>query len=292
MDFQPSLNLKYGSDSQYVVFVTDEEEAREAYEYVSKNCTPEYDPIYHYNEGKFVYQKFVNGKEFSMECYVQNGIPHVIGINEKTGMDLPFFVETGDYCPPRINISKETALIEEVKATLIALGVRNSVAHIEIKWTTRGPQIIEVASRMGGVYIYQNIKQVYGFDLIRTACEIACGVEVSERKTPPQKYVLAKFFIPKKSGIITAMKGFDTLCHHEHVIDSYICKKLNDSIFVPPDGYEALGWVLTGGSSYGDVEKKMDQIMATVNLEVNIPQRIMVPERRPLFRPIPLQLPS
>lgn len=290
--FPAIIKPTYGSDSEYVVYVENEVEAREAYKYVWTGCIPEYNPIYHYNDRKFVYQKFIKGREFSAECFIQNGVPYVVGINEKTSMNLPFFVETGDYSPPKINTADRTALIEEVKAALIALGVANSLAHVEIKLTKEGPKIIEVASRMGGVYIYQSVKQVYGFDLIQAACEIACGIPVTQTPIYPQKYILAKFFIPKRSGVITVMNGFDALASHEYVIDFYIGKKIHDYIDVPPEGYETVGWVLTSGHSYSEVEKKMDHIMRSVTLEIAAEQRIVIPERIPVFKPIPLRFPS
>lgn len=276
--FPAVIKPKFGSDSQFVVYVTNEHESRAAYQYVRENCTPSFDPIYYYNERRFVYQKFIQGPEFSAECYVQNGVPHVVGLNEKTSMNLPFFMETGDYCPARLNEFQKQQLVEEVKAALCALGVTNSIAHVEIKLTKNGPQIIEVASRMGGVYIYPNVKQVYGFDLIGAACEIALGIQMTQKVLPPQKYVLAKFFIPKISGLITKLTGFAQLNNHPDVIDCYIGKEVNDSILVPPDGYEPLGWVLAGGNSHAQAEHKIKEIMKSTAIELAVPQSVSAPE--------------
>lgn len=271
--FPAVIKPKYGADSQYVIYVTNVSEAKDTYQYVHENCTPEFDPIYKYNNGEFVYQKYIQGKEFSIECYIQDGIPHVVGVNEKTGMELPFFIETGDYCPSRIPADKEKILIEETKAALVALGVSNSLAHVEIKLTRHGPQIIEIGSRMGGVYIYENVKQVYGFDLVQAACEVALGVKVIQTPTAPQKYLFARFFIPKSSGIITAADGFDLLKRNGHVIDYYIDKQLYDYIHVPPEGYETFGWILTGGMSHREAEHRMDKVMNSIYLRVSTPQK-------------------
>lgn len=266
--FPAVIKPVYGSDSQFVVRVTDVKEAKEAYQYVLKNCTPDYDPIYKYNHNLFVYQEFIEGHEFSMECCIQHGVPHIIGIHEKTAMNLPFFQETGDYLPPRINQEQQEKLIKATEAALIVLGVKNSLAHVEIKLTETGPKIIEVASRLGGDYTYENIWQVYNFDLIKAGVEIALGINVDFQLKEPRCYIMGKFFIPKNSGIITKISGFEELKKHKNLVDFFLHKKVGDSILVPPDGYENIGWVVVKGQSYLEAESAISEILKTTIIEV------------------------
>lgn len=267
--FPAVIKPLYGSDSQFVVYVSNEDEAKDAYNYVRKSCTPEYDPIYKYNKKLFVYQEFIDGHEFSLECYCQHGVPHIVGIHEKTAMDLPFFMETGDYLPPRINTEQKNELIRTTEAALIILGVKDSLAHVEIKLTKTGPKIIEVASRLGGEYTHKNIEQVYGVDLIRTGCEIALGLNTDAKPAEPKKYIMGKFFIPKTSGVINKISGFDDIKKDERVLDYYLHKKVGDAVSIPPDGYENIGWVLAEGNSYAEVESAIANAFEKVRIEVS-----------------------
>lgn len=266
--FPAVIKPVYGSDSQFVIRVTDPEEARDAYKYVMKNCTPEFDPIYKYNKKNFIFQEFIAGHEFSLECFVQHGVPHIVGIHEKTAMDLPFFQETGDYLPPRINEDQINELKNTTKAALIVLGVNNSLAHVEVKLTENGPKVIEVASRMGGDYTFETVSHVYDFDLIQAGIEIALGINILEKPKEPQSYVMGKYFIPKTSGLITKLSGVDSLKRNKNVISYFIHKKVGDHILVPPDGYENIGWVIARGSSYLEVESTIARIFDTVKIEV------------------------
>lgn len=266
--FPAVIKPVYGSDSQFVIKVNDSSEAKAAYNYVIKNCTPEFDPIYKYNKKLFLYQEFIEGHEFSMECYIQHGVPHIIGIHEKTAMDLPFFQETGDYLPPRITFTQQRELTVTTEAALITLGVKNSLAHVEVKLTDWGPKIIEVASRMGGDYTYESIWQIYSFDLIKAGCEIALGINVEGRPKEAKNYVMGKFFIPKNSGLITKISGFNRLQSNRHLIDYFLHKKVGDRILVPPDGYENVGWVLVKGNSYSEVESTVADIFESFKIDV------------------------
>ena len=200
-----------GADSEFVVMVKDAEEAYEAYEYLVKNCTPRFNPIFITNKGQFLYQEYIEGPEFSVEAYSQFGVPHIVGIHEKTAMSLPFFMETGDYIPPRIDEKYIQAITKASEAALIVLGVKDGLSHIELKLTKSGIKIIEVASRMGGDYTYRTIKEAYGVDLIKTGIDIALGMPVFDVKKELSKYIQGKFFIPKQSGIITKLNGFTAL---------------------------------------------------------------------------------
>lgn len=267
--FPAVIKPLYGSDSQFVVYISNDEEARDAYGYVLKNCTPEYDPIFKYNKNLFVYQEFVEGHEFSLECYCQYGVPHIIGIHEKTAMDLPFFMETGDYIPPRINDDQRNELIRATEAALIVLGVRDSLAHVEIKLTPSGPKIIEAASRMGGDYTHKNLERLYDIDLIKLGCEIALGINSEARPAEAKRYIMGKFFIPKTSGVINKISGFEDIRKNEHIIDHFLSKKVGDSVLIPPDGYENIGWVLAEGNSYAEVESAIANVFEKISIEVS-----------------------
>jgi carnosine synthase len=266
--FPAVLKPLFGSDSLSVIRVDNPPEARMAYDYVQENFTMPYEKLYQYERGEFVYQTFIAGTEFSVECYCQNGECRVAGIHEKTPMRPPFFVETGDYVPPRISDDQRCSLEGATIAGLRALGVTNSLAHVEVKWSPTGPQIIEAASRMGGDYTYHAVKTVHDFDLVRAGCEIALGIPVQERPTPPGKFLVAKYFIPQVSGVISRMGSVNLLHSLPGVKDFYIASKTGEAILVPPSGFDNVGWVTVEGNSLEDAERNLAHVFRTFPLHV------------------------
>jgi len=266
--FPAVIKPLFGAESLFVMKVENFKEAKQAYDYVFKSCNPQFDPIFNYNEGQFVYQEYIEGQEFSVECYVQHGIPYIVGIHEKTVMDLPFFLETGDYIPPRINEVKIQKLEKLAESALIVLGVRNSLAHVEIKLDHKEPKVIEVASRLGGDYTYDNILDIYSFDLIKASCNIAIGVNVSETPKEPKKYILSRYMIPKNSGVITKIRDVDNLQKNHKVAGHLLSKKVGDEVFIPPDGYENIGWISVKDDSYAETERIMENIMEKTTIEL------------------------
>lgn len=268
--FPAVMKPVFGADSQFVILVEDADEAQNAYNYLLKNCTPAFDPIYHYNKRLFLYQQFVEGHEFSLECYVQHGVPHVVGIHEKSPMNPPFFMETGDHIPSRINDEEEWELTEAAKEALIVLGVRDSLAHVELKKTRDGIQVIEVASRMGGDYTYENTLNVYEFDLIEAGVDIALGRNVLQIPKEPTRHVVSSFFIPEVSGVITKIRGVEQVRRKEkNLLSLFMAMRVGDNVLVPPDGYESIGWVSVTGRTVSEAEQAMARVQRQITIEVS-----------------------
>ncbi len=267
--FPAVLKPIYGSDSEFVIRVDDAEDAEEAYRYLVKNCTPAFNPIFTFNKRTFVYQEYVEGHEFSLECYAQHGVPHVVGIHEKTAMTPPFFMETGDYIPPRITEEEVRILEESAKEAMIVLGVHNSLAHVEAKRTRTGVKVIEVASRMGGDYTYENTAEIYGADLVETAANIALGQNVQLQVKQSSDVIIGHFFIPETSGVITKIRGADQVRKRKDVVTLWLNKQVGDSVLEPPDGYETIGWVTVRGKSVVEAERVLAEVRREVVIEVS-----------------------
>ncbi len=267
--FPAVMKPVFGSDSQFVLQVNTKEEAEEGYRYLLKNCTPSFDPIYRYNRRLFLYQEFVDGHEFSLEGTAQHGIPRIIGIHEKMAMHPPFFVETGDQIPPRISDAQVIELTDIAKEALIVLGVENSLTHVEMKLTRTGPKIIEIASRMGGEYTYENVVKVHGFDLIEAGVNIALGENVTQMPKEPKGHIVSRFFSPEVSGIITQIRGIEQARKMDGVLTVYLSKQVGDSVLIPPDGFETMGWISVMGQSVAEAEQCMVNVLHEIAIEVS-----------------------
>ena len=56
------------------------------------------------------------------------------------------------------------------------LGLLTGVFNVEMMLTPRGPRLIEINARMGGFYLRDWIRLIYGVDLVHLALLCACGV--------------------------------------------------------------------------------------------------------------------
>lgn len=266
--FPAVLKPVWGSDSEFVVLVNDEEEAEATFDYLKKNCNEQFNPIFKYNAGLFLYEEYLPGMELSVEAFAQFGIPHVIGINEKQPITPPYFIEYGDIAPARVTEEQEEEVEKLAESSLIALGVKNSLSHIELKITPSGPKLIEVASRMGGDDIYHNVRAVWGEDMVKIGLQVAVGQKVDFKPRDPREHVICKYFIPSLSGVVTNVTGAKEVKQSKDVIDLFLSKEVGDSVLVPPEGFENMGWVVVRGDSYQEAQTNCDWVFR--NLQINV----------------------
>jgi D-alanine-D-alanine ligase len=269
--FPAVLKPVWGSDSEFVVRVDDADDAERVFKYLKANCTEDFNPIFHYNSGQFLYEEYIPGMEISIECIVQFGIPNVTGIIEKLPMEEPYFVERGDVAPARLTDGARAKAVKIAEASLIALGVQESLAHIEMKLSPQGPYLIDIASRMGGDYLHQWVKEIWDIDLIDAGLKIATDQNVNlewVKYREPQSTLVGRYMIPERSGVITKQRGLLEAKKKHPVYDLNVTKEIGDTVLVPPEGFENMGWVVGTGKTHREAEVQVNDFLRSVDIEI------------------------
>ncbi len=259
-----------GNSSFFVVKVNNEEEAKEKFEYIRKNATPKFDPIFNYNEYKFLYEAYLDGTEVSVEAVTQNGQTNIVAVADKQTSDEQYFVEEKDSIPSKLDSETLERVERSVLAVHRAVGVMNGVTHTEVVVDENGPHILEIAGRLAGSYIWDGVKTVWGVDLVEQAFRIAFGLPISVDKAyfEPKKYWECRFVPIKESGIVAAIRGLDNAEQVEGIRDVYLDKEVGDAVFVPPAGFDVMGWIVGACDSHSETEEKVEE--AIEKLDINV----------------------
>jgi len=267
--FPSVIKPAWGSDSEFVIKVTSEEEAKQVFSYVKKNATPKFNPIFRYNDSQFVFEQFMEGHEVSVESVTQDGATHVLAIVDKAPMREPYFMERGDSAPTRYPGDMKRRIDEAVKLAHAAVGVKSAVTHTEVKLTPNGPMVVEIASRMGGDYIWDWVKTIWGVDLVEESFRIALGIPVrAEKRRDPACHLVGQYIIPENSGIISTIQGASDLGKQPGIHSVYLAKRVGDTILVPPEGFETVGWVVAQGESETEAERNLFNAVSALKVEV------------------------
>jgi D-alanine-D-alanine ligase len=260
-----------GADSEFVVKVDDQDDAEKVFKYLKSNCTPDFNPIFQYNSGQFLYEEYIPGMEVSVECIVQYGIPHVTGIIEKLPPKEPYFVEEGDVAPARLTEGARAKTVKIAEAALIALGVTDSLAHIEMKIVPDGAKVIDAASRMGGDYLCSWVERVWDIYLVDAGLKIATDqmLDMEWVKYRQTNCTLAsRYMIPERSGVVSRQRGLKEAIKNCSTHEVYVNKEVGDTVLVPPEGFENMGWVVGEGKTYRDAEEQVSEFLKKVDIEI------------------------
>ena len=110
-------------------------------------------------------ENYMNGKEYSVESISYKGHVKIVAITEKSVNGQGCFVEVGHIVPAPLTPEIEKKICELTIDAVTSLGIKYGGSHTELKLTTDGPKIVEVAARLGGDYIPELVQDALGVNL-------------------------------------------------------------------------------------------------------------------------------
>jgi biotin carboxylase len=104
-----------------------------------------------------IVESFMDGPEFSVDAIVYHGEITICGLADRHIFFPPYFIEMGHTMPTVIEEEKQTAMLETFCLGIRALGLAGEknigAAKGDIKLTSQGPMIGEIAARLSGGYM-------------------------------------------------------------------------------------------------------------------------------------------
>lgn len=127
-------------------------------------------------------------------------------------------IGTGDFGPPPYFVYREWAypalltddeherIVNVSLSCLRALDLGWGPTNIELRWTKRGPVVIEVNPRMGGTPVPQLVHLAYGIDLITEQIKLVTGDEWDLRRRHSHT-AAARFLVADRDGTLDWIGG-------------------------------------------------------------------------------------
>lgn len=123
------------------------------------------------------------------------------------------FNETGSNSPSVLTDTQQGELISLGVDTTKALGFLRGVFCLNMKYTSRGPRLIEVNSRMGGMFVRDHNKLCWGVDLVHEQLLCTVGLPCRPPKaTAPLQATAGVYTSAEASGVVT---NADVLAEYE-----------------------------------------------------------------------------
>ncbi|TGQ12722.1 ATP-grasp domain-containing protein [Mesorhizobium sp. M00.F.Ca.ET.217.01.1.1] len=129
----------------------------------------------------------------------------VIGITAYEFGPPPHFVVRESTCPAPLIADEYQRIADVSMSCLRALGLGWGPSNIELRWTKRGPVVIEVNPRLG-VGEPKLIRLAYGVDLVTEHIKLVIGEEWDLRKRHSQT-AASRILVPDRDGILDWIRG-------------------------------------------------------------------------------------
>ena len=176
-----------------------------------------------------VAEPFVDGKEYGVESFVDNGEIYILGVMQKDMTLPPYYAELGHAIPSGLPQAIEEKIKTCVHKSLVALGVNHGSVNMDLLLSEKGKvHIVDVGARMGGNLIGSHIIPLgTGVDYMGNMIRAAVGDTTDYTPIQEPKPVATKL-LALTPGIVKALPDFNqiakqynvTIEHHLHIGDT------------------------------------------------------------------------
>ncbi|NXO00029.1 CRNS1 synthase, partial [Rhinopomastus cyanomelas] len=120
--------------------------------------------------------EYVAGTEHDVDLVVFDGRLVAAWVSDNGPTRVPAFLETAACLPSCLPAQRQAQLVRAALSCCQACGLRDGVFNVELKLGPTGPRLLEINPRMGGFYLRDWIREVYGPDLLLAAVLVALGL--------------------------------------------------------------------------------------------------------------------
>jgi biotin carboxylase len=217
--------------------------------------------------GSAIVEALIEGPEVTVNAFSLRGEYHPLTVTDRLTADPPAFGVALAHVWPS-EAGAEAAKVAE--SAVNALGIENGPSYTQLRIGRDGPQVIEVAARLGGGHDAELAKLALGVDLNGLALQAALGESIwsaALNAVPQVGGAVARFLVPPE-GVLQEVEGADEARAVEGVQDVRIYREPGH-VFGPfRRGADRAGAVLATGDSSEESLERADEAARLIRFKV------------------------
>jgi len=206
--------------------------------------------------GRAIVEAFMDGPEFSVDAIVYHGGITICGLADRHIFYPPYFIEMGHTMPTVIEPEQQKALLETFCAGVRALGLAGDksvgAAKGDIKLTSAGPMIGEIAARLSGGYMSGwTYPYSSGAQPVRAAILMAIGRK-PDGIAPLKTWTSAERAFISIPGTVKAVSGIEAAQSLPFVKDVFLRITEGNKVDFPRNNVSKCGNILSAAPDRAD----------------------------------------
>jgi len=217
-------------------------------------------------------EQYLDGGEVDVDVVLSAGQWRYAAVTDNGPTLEPYFNETWAVCPSLLPSKQQKELKELAISTVKCLGFTEGVFHVECKYTSHGPHLIEVNARMGGGQVYETNWRVWGVDLVEETLFAAAGIPgrpFIPSKEPPGGGVAYCDINAEVSGTLQNLEFLEKLQQQEGIVWARPYVKPGTHVVGPADGLPTwIAEIVVQRRSAADALEYLQQLQADIKPDI------------------------
>lgn len=206
-------------------------------------------------------ETYMEGPEFSLDALVEDGRFIPCGMADRIIQYPPYFIEMGHSIPSAVSDTTAKALWDVFEQGVKALGLSRGGVKGDLKLTSNGAMIGEIAARLSGGYMSGwTWPAASGVEPTQGALRLAVGLDAGNM-TPTQNRICTERALICIDGTIAQLSGREEAVTLPGVQDVFLRYRPGDTVVFPRNNVEKIGNVITVGHT---LEEAQLRAMATL----------------------------
>lgn len=217
--------------------------------------------------GVAIVEELVDGPEVTVNAFSVRGDFHPLTVTDRLTAEPPAFgVALAHVWPSEAG----GQAAEVARAAVEALGIQDGPTYTQLRIGPEGPQVIEVAARLGGGHDAELARAALGVDLNGLALQAALGESIwsaALHAVPQVGGAVVRFLVPPE-GVLQEVEGIDAARSVEGVEEVRIYREPGH-VFGPfLRGADRAGAVLATGASREEALERADEAARLIRFKV------------------------
>ncbi|MBD7985920.1 ATP-grasp domain-containing protein [Sporosarcina sp. Sa2YVA2] len=157
---------------------------------------------------QWLLEEYIEGTQYIIELAVCKGIPIIIAIvQQQITLDVTFVVTGYEVCvtiEPKMDEELSTAVDEIIRD----IGLHHGTCHLEMRYTDRGWNLIEINPRIAGGAMNRMVEEAFGISIVEETIKLFIGEKPDFRKKKLQP-VYTSYITLAKAGYLLQIDGTD-----------------------------------------------------------------------------------
>jgi biotin carboxylase len=219
--------------------------------------------------GKIIVESYMEGTEFTVEVFADQGQIQVLAVTEKKKVDGTRGTVASELATSERKETVIASLAQVVIEAFQVLGYTDGPGHAEIILKNDGHAgMVELAGRGGGFMLFERfVPLVSGVNIARLTALQAVGEPLQPITVVPRAAVLR--FIPSKPGVLRAIKGLE-LANQIEGVDAVALVNAGDMLKCATTDSDRLAYILTSAKTARQAQQLADQAESLIDFEIEV----------------------
>ncbi|MBY5856081.1 ATP-grasp domain-containing protein [Rhizobium leguminosarum] len=255
------MKRSMGTGSTDVILCSSVDELETCYNDISRRIT---------ETEEVLIQEYVHGPVVSVESVTFDGETEVLGVTDRILGKHPNFVEIGLSFPASIGNECLATLSAMVRQALGAAGVVYGACHSEFVLSEKGPVLIEINPRLGGMHIGDFISYATGRSIFSELIGMALGQRPAVHRLK-DRHMMEFHIYPYTNGQVVELSGVELARKIPGIIKAEACVSVGETVSIPTN-YQGrkLATVISTGETSDLCKMRCFQAVASIVPKIRV----------------------